>query len=225
MEFDDWRATVGQIYDDIAGILRAQRVRGDIEEQLRARDARPLEDDAIFEVGLGQHPGTPRIVEIDGVTISIRILHRRGLGVRDIKGADLLYEIAGRKYMLIQYKTPDARGMVTKDGDQLRELIAACPNPCPPPRRGLWPTCGSWFALTAPERLYLPACVADSIFGVAASRTAKKFRSGVPQETFDHLFARCWIGARVAPTEFAYLTWSELDADRVLFSVVQSGTL
>jgi len=205
--------------------VRAQRVLGEINDELLRRSNRPLEEDFISTDAFGQNPGHARILNIDGVEIRVRMLHRRGLRQTDIKGADLLYEIAGRKFALIQYKITTGPSRVRKDADQLANLVSACPNPCPPAAHGLWPTCGAWFnVISGSQTFYMPACVAQGQFRDNHSCRVERFRSGVSADVFQELFARCWIGARIAPSEFAYLSWSTLQEDRVLFSVLQLGS-
>jgi hypothetical protein len=83
-------------------------------EELRGRKGRPIEEDFIRADALGHDPGVPRKFKVDGVEIETRMLHRRGIRQRDVKGADLLYEIAGRKFVLIPYKTPTRRDRVKR---------------------------------------------------------------------------------------------------------------
>ena len=225
MNESEWQATVGHINHDIAGIVRSQQVLAEVHAELNQRRDNPIEEDFIFADGLGQEPGAPRVRMVDGIEIQIRILHRRGLRQSDIKGADLLYEIAGQKFVLVQYKSPDRNGRVHADGSQLKELMAACPNPCPPAEVGFWPTCGAWYAIRGTgESLYMPACSAQAAFGTAASRHSERFMHGITPEGFVGLFGRCWTGARTKPDEFAYLTWAAMEHDRVLFQVLQRGT-
>jgi hypothetical protein len=209
---------------DVAGIIRAQRVLSRVNTELGRRAERPIEEDFIFAEQFGKHPGKPVVREIEGVPVVTRMLHRRGLRQRDIEGADLLYEVEGRKYALVQYKSP-TDGRIHRDRDQLDRLIDSCPNRCPPYQAGLWPTCGSWFAVESDEgSWYGPACQALSVFDDALSRPPEQFGSGVPKDVFQQLFARCWIGARISLSEFAYLTWEALVSDRVLVSVLQRGS-
>ena len=220
----DWTEIVGAANADIRGIIRAQRVKAEIDDELGRRADTPVEEDFIFADAFGHDPREPRRVEINGVEVLVRTLHRRGLNMADVKGADLLYEIAGRKFVLIQYKRPNGRGSIQRDVQQLRDLVDACPNPCPPASPHLWPTCGSWFAVVGiDEHTYVRACDAESNFGAAQSRPARTFTNGLSRDTFDELFARCWIGARTAPSDLAYTAWSLFNSDNVLFSAVQFG--
>jgi hypothetical protein len=224
MEDADWRQLVSDINLDITGIIRAQRILDEVNAELGKRTARPIEEDFIHADAWGRDPGTPRVFDIDGVEIQTRMLHRRGIHQRDVKGADLLYEIAGKKFALIQYEAPDGRDLVRVDRTQLEELMAAYPNPCPPHARNLWPTCGAWYAVRSTSvSAYLPACKAHDLFEQAAARSMAYFAGGLPHEAFQQVFARCWTGARIAPVEMAYSAWALLEADRVLFTVLQRG--
>jgi hypothetical protein len=80
-------------------------------------------------------------------------LHRRGVSARDIHGANLLYEIEGEKYVLIQYKTPSSAGRVSRDETQLDTLVASCPEGVCYPRAS-WPHCGSWHCVRAVARSF-----------------------------------------------------------------------
>ena len=224
MDKREWQATLRRINADVAGIVNAQRVLSRVNSELHARADRPVEEDFIFAEQFGKHPGQPAVREIDGVAVVTRMLHRRGLRQRDIEGADLLYEVEGRKYALVQYKSP-ADGRIHLDRDQMDRLIEGCPNPCPPHQPALWPTCGAWFAVESREgSWYESACQALATFEDAGSRPTERFSSGISREVFQHLFARCWIGARTTVSEFAYLTWDALVSNRVLVSVLQRGS-
>lgn len=225
MEPEAWREMVAVINSDIRGIVKAQRVLSDVHDELEQREAHPIEEDFIYGDGFGQSPREPRIKTIDGVDIEIRVLHRRGLRQSDIMGADLLYEIAGHKFVLVQYKSPNRKDRVVNDSEQLHDLVDSCPNPCSVDRPSFWPTCGSWYAIRAADQsMYLPACEAVKIFGDAASRGIESFGRGVSADVFEELFARCWTGARIAPVSQAYFVWSTMERDRVLFSILQNGS-
>jgi hypothetical protein len=182
MEEQEWQELVRNINGDIAGIVRNQRVLEEINDELATRKSRPIEEDYI-DADLGRDDASPHVVETDGVSLRIRKLHRRGLRQRDIKGADLLYEIAGRKFVLVQYKAIDSRRRVVVDQRQIDELIDACPNPCPPWTG--WPSCGGWFAARSRDQsAYLPACVAKRAFGDAQSRSIAHFGTGLSHDVF-----------------------------------------
>jgi hypothetical protein len=235
MDDVEWRTLVSDINSDIAGIVHAEharRILEDVNLELAQRADEPIEEDFIDADAWNIDPAGPSIVVVDGVTIRTRKLHRRGLTQADVKGADLLYEIEGLKFVLIQYKKPDHRGRVERDSGQLDDLIEACPNPCPPHRYGFEETCGAWFAVTpnSPESAYLPACVTNQIFGKADSRKKEKFTSvaDYTKDGFQRAFAECQIGARLTPIGFkmsrARIERERIKQDRVLFSVSQSGS-
>lgn len=220
-----WAQTVAAANADIQGIIRAQRVLEDVNRTLDERIANPIEEDRIFADGTDFPPGNAKVITVDEVEIRVRILHRRGLRQRDVRGADLIYEVAGRKFILVQYKNANASGHVSADHKQLERLIEACPNPCPPTQLTFWPTCGSWCNILAGSEVScMPACRVKAVFSDAKRRAFTEFGDGISADVFQHLFARCWIGARIAPTELLYFGWSAAEADRVLFAVTQAGT-
>jgi len=133
MSPEEWRTLVDQANKDISGIIQSQRTLREVHKELDERLRRPIEEDFIFADALGYDPRIPRVIEVGGVQVHIRVLHRRGLHQADVKGADLIYEISGSKFVLVQYKKADAGGRVQKTATQLRDLISACPNPCPLP--------------------------------------------------------------------------------------------
>ena len=230
MNENEWHEVVRAIDSDIRGIIKAQRVLSDVHEELHRRAVSPIEEDFIFAEAFGRGTSEPTIKNIDGVRIEVRMLHRRGLRQADIKGADLLYEIAGHKFVLIQYKTAKD-GRVSMDDVQLETLIATCPSHFSTRSEGSWsegswPSCGAWFAIVVggEEKLYLTACKARHIFGDRASRPLDIFSVGLNSDVFEQLFARCWTGARVAPVQQSLLTWLALEHDRVLCTVLQHGS-
>lgn len=223
MELEEFSGTVALINDDVSAIIEGQRILGEVHEELAENATRPFEPDFIVQDATGVSVGEPFEDVVDGVRITKRILHQRGRALRDIKGADLLYEVQGHKYALIQYKTPDRSGRVHSDEDQLRRLTANCPTGCPV-QSHYWPYCGSWYCVRSlGEAHYLQACEADAIFGGAASRRHTSFRVGLTRHTFDELFALCWIGAPVAMTDVAAVVWSRAEAGYLEFLVTQRG--
>jgi hypothetical protein len=246
VEEQEWRTVVSFINADIAGILRSQRTDAlrrmharrtlrEIKKELAARERRPKEEDFIDADIHGDEPVAPVTRRVDGVRLQIRKLHRKGLTEGDIKGADLLYEIAGVKFVLIQYKTPSQQQRVTLDHEQLDELIGECPNSkmnfCPPHNPALDETCGAWFAVrSAGESGYLPACLVNDNFGEVGSAKQEQFIPLAPysQKAFERAFARCLIGARVGRKRFKdYRRRIEEDLirrDFVLIFASQSGS-
>jgi len=224
MENAEWQQLVRDINLDVGGIIRGQRTLEEVNEELRGERVDRLKKILSTRTRWGTILGFREKFEVDGVEIETRMLHRRGMHQRDVKGADLLYEIAGRKFVLIQYKTPN-RNRVKLDRRQLKELMGACPNACPPHVPGFWPTCGAWYAVRSTGiSAYVPACKAEELFDDADSCSVAHFGSGLSHETFQQVFARCFTGARIAPMEMAYLSWQMLEADRVLFTVLQRGS-
>src|SRR5688500_10099607 len=129
----EWIDAQDAVFDDIKGIIRAQRTLDDLKKELAERRENQSQEDRIFKDAYDLEPGQPRSVFFSGgVEIEITLLHRKGIGHSDIMGADLLYEIPGRKFILIQYKRPTREGRVIHDSTQLDELTDACPNACPP---------------------------------------------------------------------------------------------
>jgi hypothetical protein len=190
------RGTVRDVNDEIRRLIHSQQVRADIHRQIEARNRRPLEEDFIDADLRDETIGVPTIREIEGVRVRVWKLHRRGASASDIRGADLMYEIEGEKFVLIQYKTPAANGSVSADVDQLGVLQNSCALACPPPpmpNRG----CGGWQAIRNQDGLYLPACMAREIFGTRASRDQGAFVSGLSKQQFDAAFAQCAIGSSV----------------------------
>jgi hypothetical protein len=223
VELQEWLDHVTFFNEQIAGLVRAQQTLAAVHDAIGKRRADPVEEDFIFEDAFGRDPNSPLERVIDGVTIQIRILHRRGEHLSDIKGADLLYEIEGHKYVLIQLKRPDARGLVRKDASQLAALTSSCPNPCRY-RHRQWPRCGSWVCVQNGQQAhYHLACFVVHVFGNASTRHTRKFRRGLSRSAFDELFAKCWIGAATHPAGVAMLTWTALDSQRAIVSVIQRG--
>jgi hypothetical protein len=221
----DWQTVISAINLDVSNIIRAQRTRSDIYESLERRYQNLQEEDSIFSDAFGYEPGISRSKFIDGVEIQTRMLHRQGLRQEDIMGADLLYEIQGKKFAIIQYKKSDGRKRVKKDTQQIRNLIDARPNACDGFTLHLFPTCGSWHRLISESgSYYMPACLAESTFGDQVSLSENRFFDGIDEDTFSKLFGRCWIGARTNPKELSYLTWSTLSQDRVLFTAIQKAS-
>jgi hypothetical protein len=223
VDLNEWSSAVSFVREDVRAIIRAQRTHRAIRLALEARDELPLEEDFIDADLADGSVGAARPFEIEGVQIVVRKLHRRGLAARDIMGADLLYEIEGQKFTIIQYKTPDSHGRVGNVPQQLTDLVDNCPEMiCG--GRVRWPHCGSWHAIRSNSvSLYHQACEARHIFDGAASRNVAAFSSGLSKDTFDELFALCWIGAPISPSAMAGVVTSTINASRVLFSVKQRG--
>jgi hypothetical protein len=196
MTEEELEGTVRDINEEIRRLIYHQQVLADVHDRLERRNRRPLEEDYI-DADLRDEPiGQPVIRRIDGVEIMVWKLHRRGTSAADIRGADLMYEIAGEKFVLIQYKTPTTRGAVGRDADQLGVLMESCAVRCPPaPKASVG--CGAWHAVRNVDGFYHPACMAAEIFDHFASRHEGAFVSGFSKREFDEQFAACSVGSLV----------------------------
>jgi hypothetical protein len=234
MEEQEWLTLRSYMNADISGFLQeqyAQSVLDEVNEELAERAKNPIEQDFITEDAWGKDPAERRVVSIDGIEVQIRSLHQRGLGLTDVKGADLLYEIEGVKFALIQYKRPDLRGRVKRETRQLKELIGACPNPCPPYDPHLRKNCGSWFAVrSTAESAYLPACQAKKLFRGENYPKKERFTSvdGYSHDGFRTAFAKCQIGAHIPTVGFKIpqfiIEQAWINQNRILLYALQLGS-
>jgi hypothetical protein len=209
-----------QVNNDIEGMAKAQRLRDEVRDAIGHRTTNPMEEQLIDEDSFGVIRGQPRILVVDGIQIKIWKIHRAGLQARDVKGADLFYEISDMKFVLIQYKTPGPNGRVILDADQLSELQSACPVDCPPSDRF---RCGSWYAIRAvPDATYFPACEAQQVFGSRKSRKASVFINGLTRKQFHEDFGKCHIGARTKPIEVVKYGRLSINRDRIFFHAQQT---
>lgn len=186
---------IAHVMREVDGIIDRQRTIDKVKGALDDRARNPHEEDFI----LGEGTNNQKVFreEIDGVTIEKTILHRRGARDTDISGADLLFEIVGEKYVLVQYKKADSSGRVQNDKSQLDELVASCSNDCPEFLPYMLGTCGSWYALiNGTDVSYMPACVASGSFSGRGSCKAANFDKALEREAFLSAFAKCYIGAR-----------------------------
>jgi hypothetical protein len=205
MNETEYLEAIGSANDLIAGIVHAQEVLANIKEELRRNLSNPFEQDWIYREQSGDFPAAPKIIQWQGVEIQTRILHQTGINLSDIHGADLLYEIEGEKYVIVQFKRENS-GRIQNDAAQLRKLLENCPGVCryhrnppmfiPPRMEGF---CGVWHRINTSneEQKYLHACEIKEIFGDRGSAGVEEFRSGIQHETFMDLFASCRIGALV----------------------------
>ncbi len=224
MNSEELSVITNEVNEFVYDVISAQQKLAGIKERLDRNLSRPFEQDYIYEDHSGLRPASPRIWTFDGVDVIVRTLHQTGIGLRDISGADLLYEIDGKKFVIIQYKTPNSKNLLLSDFDQLNNLIKSCPVNCagtPPTRlNGL---CGSWYlAKTASSANYLRACEAKQIIGAQKTRSQNAFSSGLEKATFQELFAKCKLGA---PTNFDdvnnYIVHSVLLSNRLVFRATQ----
>lgn len=204
---------------DIVRMTRASQIQSEVRAAIRHRADSPLEEQLIDQDAFGLPRGEPRQVEIDGITLKIWKIHRTGLLAADIKGADLYYEISDRKFVLVQYKTPNRQSRVTRDNEQLTELKGSCPNNCNPTVRF---SCGAWFALRGGKAdIYLPACEAERIFGGFASRKSSAFINGLTKAQFQTEFGSCNIGGRTKPVDISNYQSIATNFDHIFFRVEQ----
>ena len=202
---------------DIERIARAAQTQQQVREAIRFRSENPLEEQLIDQDCYATPMGEPRELRVGSVQLRIWKIHRAGLKSTDIKGADLYYEMDDTKFVLVQYKRPNTSGRVNKDKFQLAELIAACPNPCPPTERF---SCGSWLALRdAKGSSYHTACEASNIFGTHDSRKKEAFINGLTMDQFESDFASCRIGGRSAPIRLMEFEQASLNANHIFFRV------
>lgn len=205
MNPNEFAETYNLILNDVAAIAHNQQVLAGIQAQLNYNIFNPFEQDIIYEDHFGQMPSEPRQFTYRGVTITSRILHQTGVSLRDIVGADLLYEIVDEKFGLIQYKRAK-NGSVRNDVVQLEVLLNNCPDMCSNKKKRPIPLnwiplrlnafCGSWYCVfDGKERMYVHACEAEAIFNGKGSAQIHYFKTGLTKESFLELFSSCRIGA------------------------------
>ncbi len=206
MDVRQYSETMELIINEVGAIIHAQKVLADIHDELDRNTLAPFEQDIIYREHFGCLPSEPRAFVHHGVTITTRILHQTGMRLRDVVGADLLYEIENDKYALIQFKRADQRTKrVKNDIDQFDSFLGNCPEICMyrknPPRRvpaRLNHYCGCWYRVDYDSEVsYVHACEAAVIYNGRASAHVNGFESGLSRDTFLDLFASCRIGALV----------------------------
>lgn len=193
--------------NDLAAIIHNQLILANLHEELDRSLLNPVEEDFIYREQFDQFPAEPTTIIINGISISKRRLHRSGIQLRDIRGADLLYEIEDEKFIIIQYKK--ASGQVVKnDPIQLNVLLSNCPEVCPNKKKRPIPKdwvplkifsfCGCWYnVIDGTNERHMPACEAEAIFQGRKTKIAREFQSGMSKESFLELFAACRIGALI----------------------------
>jgi hypothetical protein len=118
-------ALIRDVNADIARMARAAQMQREIREAILFRANYPLEEQLIDEDSFGLPRGEPRVVRWGNVKLKIWKIHRAGLRATDIKGADLYYEIADTKFVLIQYKSaPDQQDGSARPGSGSRYELA-----------------------------------------------------------------------------------------------------
>lgn len=148
-----------------------------------------------------------RTFPLNGDFLKVTITHRHK--VETIYGVDLVYEISGKKIVLLQYKKSN-QGRLSFDREQLRKLRYFCYDRCPakkfegkswfPEESRIISLCPSYYYLIINKKddLILPACVVESILDSETKRSSAKsneFLRGISRGSFDELFSKCWIGA------------------------------
>ncbi len=198
------------ISDDTAAIINNQLVLKGIHNALTANLRRPFEQDYIYGDHFGQIPSEPVITQVGNIRITTRILHQTGIRISDIRGADLLYEVEGKKFVLIQYKRP-SETTIKNDPEQLDTLISNCPDVCMHKRKRPIPIqwlplklnswCGCWYNVINEEgkRNYMHACEAEAIFSGRGTASVNAFNVGISKDTYLELFSSCRIGALLGP--------------------------
>lgn len=223
------------ILNDAAAIAHNQQVLAGVHTQLNHNIFNPFEQDFIYEDHFGQRPTEPHQFTINNVKITTRILHQTGIGLRDVVGADLLYEIENEKFGLIQYKKTN-NGNVKNDMAQLDTLLNNCPEICVNKKKRPIPSkwipvklnafCGVWYCVfNNGERRYVHACEAEAIFNDKRSIQVNHFRTGLSKESFLELFASCRIGALLRPRDIKSEIYTSqlLEQKHVIVKVQQQG--
>jgi hypothetical protein len=107
MTDEDFEIIAGTADRQVQQIVRARaRLRG-IRDDLVANSETPFEQDVIFARHFGNIPSERRTRTIADVTVTSRVLQQTGRGLSDISGGDLLYEVEGEKFVVLQYKRVD----------------------------------------------------------------------------------------------------------------------
>jgi hypothetical protein len=129
MESEDLSFISNAILNDITVIVHNQQVLAGIHDKCEFNRLHPFEQDYIYRDHYGSMPSEPRKFKVGDVEITSRILHQTGIGLRDVTGADLLYEIENEKFGLIQYKRSQGHS-IKADSEQLSILLSNCPEKC-----------------------------------------------------------------------------------------------
>jgi hypothetical protein len=229
LDFEEYLVLMKEMLDQAAAILEHQQVIANIKEELNRNLENPLEQDYIYKDHYGSFPGEPIEREINGVKVITRVLHQTGKGLKDIVGADLLYEIENEKYALIQYK----RGFNKKvkgDVSQLDQLLKQCPSVCfykkkPPsfvPVR-MNGFCGCYYKVIDNKNYIVHACEAKFIFSNQTTVSIDQFKSGLSEQVFNELFASCRIGALTNVKKSSYYIQESLNQNKFVLHVLQKG--
>lgn len=222
MTEEELTETAAAVNAEIRGITRARATIRSLHEALDQNEDEPFEQDYIYGIHYGEMPAKARTKVVNGVLITTRVLHQTGRRLSDIEGADLLYEIPGRKFVTVQYKRADRAGRVLVDRKQLTTLVDNCPAACQPWLRSKL-RCGSWYGVIDGGSVqHVSACVAANTFGSTESAFAGEFASGLSQATFDEMFGKCYLGARTTYGDvMGHVERATATTNRLLFSVVE----
>jgi len=234
MNHDELAYAVDRINDLVDAIIRGQELMHDVQKELDLRECNPFEADRIFAKQFGSLPVSPIIRVRNGISYETRVLHQAGIGLRDIRNADFLYEIRDLKYILVQFKQREGAKPVAVDYDQLQNLIDNCsvackqiqPNVVINPGITVNAMCGSWYGIfdgTRGER-YFPACEAKRILK-SRQRKPDKFSIGLTDIEFEDMFISCQSGGRLgldAIWEYARTLVAQND---LVFAISQSKAM
>jgi hypothetical protein len=214
MDAAEWRELAAAVNADIGAMTRAVQTQSQMRAAILQRQVDRTEEQFIDEEAYDAVPGEPRVFTIAGTEVMVWKVHRLGLDLSDVKGADLYYELGDRKFVLVQYKKPNASQRVPLDDEQLTDLQEACPVACLPTNRF---SCGSWYALRKSRgAAYFPACEVRELFGSFQSRKSEYFVNGLTREQFQDDFGRCHLGARTRLIDLDSYVHASMDRDRVV---------
>lgn len=229
MDRDELEYLVKLIEDDALAIIHHQTVLADVKDQLAQNRKKLFEQDWIYAAHYGQPPSIPQEHFFDGIRVTTQVLHQTGKGLRDIAGADLLYEIEGVKYALIQYKVSNSKKLILNDSEQLDALLSKCPNVCTYHRRSRLTLplringyCGCWYnCVTSFGPRFVHSCEAKAIFEDKKSVTERHFRTGLTETEFNRLFAVCRLGALVGINPSTAYISKEIESNHLVFYLKQ----
>ena len=212
-------------------IIHHQQVIADIKTKLKNSKENPHEQGEIYFDFYNSYPFDPKIIEINGVSISLTLLHQTGKRLADIRGADLLYEIENEKYAIIQYKKAH-NGRVACDTTQLDELLKSCPDVCYYKKKRLNLNvpirmngfCGCYYRTSNNGTVkYVHACEAASLFKNQKTIAIENFASGLSKQVFEEMFASCRIGALTKINPSNHYIQEALNQDHLILHVTQHG--
>lgn len=155
-----------------------------------------------------EKPPLSKVYSIDGVELKVTIAHRHS--GESVFGVDLVYEIIDKKIVLMQYKKSN-QGRFQIDRNQMGKLRYFCYEKCLakkiqhqpwfPKESRIISLCPCFYNMivSPDEELIIPACVVESILDSKtkgrSSADKSEFIRGISRETFNEMFAKCWIGA------------------------------